>query len=1097
MTKKIFLLLSFIPAFIFSQISSDGVTSLQSCGCYEITNNNTSQVGGIHEVTTINLNNPFDYFFTVNFGCDNTGGEGMAFVLQSGAWSLGNSGAGLGYEGVNNSVAIEFDTRDNQAAGENTLGDNVVDHIAIQANGDIDHLSNTANLLGSGTLFNINPSYSNIEDCEDHLIEIVWNPVGTSFEVFLDGNSSFGGPQNVGDIINNQFGGNSIVTWGWTGSTGPYPATPNQTVCMSLKPNMSYVVSSATCTNPTVDFTNQSTNFYNITNYSWDFDNGGGNSSLQNPSYIFPTGGNHPVSLTLTDTNGCTATESFEIGVGFNLNVSADDSSICPNASTTLHANASPFSSNTCCYTLKLTDLWNSGWYNNYVEVFENGVSIGTFTMFPQLAPNITETYDLCFNQNSTIDIVVHGPPDGSGGNDPTVFTGECTYEMVDGSNNVVASVAAGGATFVDGATETFSVNCGIVFPNYTYVWDNTGLLDNANIDSPLATIPNTTTFTVQVTDPNSGCTVPSSFTLNTSPPSSATLSGNVTVCQGNTDALTITFTGLPPYDVVINEPGGGNQILTGITTTPYTFQAGLNGTYTLGSMTGDGCIGTVSGNGTVNVIIPPSVSIAANQSICDGDVINPLTVTSSNGGTVNWYNDAGLTNFVGTGNTYSPPSIVGTTIYYAQETEGVNGCIGPTDQVAITVNPIPPAPLVTGTTTYCENDTPTPLTAEMSLNGTATWYNNSSLTPPSVSTLLQYNPTLNVGTSCYYVVETANGCTGPYTEVCVITNPTPTPPVISGDLTYCEGETATALTATPTFGGSIDWFNTSGSLATSTTSYTPDISLGNQSISATETFNGCVSDASSVDITVNVLPTVDVPDSVSICNRDSVSVTATNNGFDLLWKNGDTTETSWLMSDTTTYVTIVANNPLCGVAVDSVKLIVFDLPYIIAGNDTVIGIGGEVDLWAYAYGYGDIAYEWIPEATDCKTDDCAQIYVVPDQATLYIVTATDAHQCHNSDTVLVDISGYQEIFIPNIFSPNGDGQNDFLEIEGPRLFNYEIQIYDRWGKLVFRSTEQKDKWGGTFKGTPLAEQTFVYTLVGETVLGEKINLSGNVTIVK
>ncbi|HIP36973.1 MAG TPA: T9SS type B sorting domain-containing protein [Crocinitomix sp.] len=1096
MLKKILLIFLVVPFISKGQIVLDGTTSNLSCGCYALTNNNTNQVGGIHNGTTIDLNNPFDFYFTVNFGCDNNGGEGMAFVLQTGPWTLGNSGAGIGYEGINNSIAIEFDTRDNQASNENLFGDNGVDHITIQANGSLDHLSSN-NLLGVGTLYNINPSYSNVEDCNDHLVEIIWNPSMQTFDVLLDGVSSFGGPQNVGDIITNQFGGNPIVTWGWTGSTGVLPATPNQTVCMALEPTMTYTVTSASCTSPTVDFFGSEISFYNIVSYNWDFDNGAGSSSLQNPSFTFATGGNHQVDLTITDINSCTSTQTFEIGIGFNLNVTADDNTICPNSSTILHANASPFSSNTCCYTLKLTNLWKSGWYDNYVEVFENGISIGTFTMYPQITTNITETYDLCFNQNSTVDVVVHGPLNGAGGNDPVLFPGECAYELVDASNNVVASAAAGASTFYEGATSTFTVNCGIVFPNYTYSWDNASLLDNSTIESPTATVPNTTTFTVQVTDPNTGCTIPESITITTSPPASATISGNITVCQGNTDALTINFTGTPPYDVVVNEPGGGTQTFTGITSTPFTFQAGLNGNYTLNSMTGDGCSGTVSGTATVNVIIPPTVTIASSQSVCDGDVITPLTVTSSNGGTVNWYNDAGLTNLVGTGNTYNPPSIIGTTIYYAQEIEGVLGCAGPVDNVVITVNPIPPAPLVTGQTTYCENDTPSSLTAEMSLNGTATWYNNSSLTPPNISTLLQYTPTLNLGTTCYYVVETANGCTGPYTEICVTTNPTPTAPLITGNLTYCEGDTPSNLTATPTMGGTIDWFNSSGTLANNITTFTPDISLGNQTISATETLNGCTSPISSVDVTVNILPTVDVPDSVNICRNDSILVTASNNGFSLLWENGDTTESSWLSTNNTTYFTIIANNPLCGIATDSVKVIVLDLPSVIAGNDTVIGIGGEVELWSSATGYGALTYQWSPEPNECITDNCSDVYVVPTETTTYIVTIIDANQCQNSDTVLVSISGYQEVFVPNIFSPNGDGQNDYLEIKGPRLFNYNIKIYDRWGKLIFESVDQKDYWDGTFKGNPLAEQTFVYTLVGETVVGEKINISGNVTIIK
>jgi len=89
------------------------------------------------------------------------------------------------------------------------------------------------------------------------------------------------------------------------------------------------------------------------------------------------------------------------------------------------------------------------------------------------------------------------------------------------------------------------------------------------------------------------------------------------------------------------------------------------------------------------------------------------------------------------------------------------------------------------------------------------------------------------------------------------------------------------------------------------------------------------------------------------------------------------------------------------------------------------------------------------------------------------------------------------DVFVPNIFSPNGDGYNDLLEIQGPRLFNYTIEIYDRWGKKVFQSTEQKEYWDGTIKGKPLAPQTFVYMLTGETVLGERVSQQGNVSIIK
>ena len=167
--------------------------------------------------------------------------------------------------------------------------------------------------------------------------------------------------------------------------------------------------------------------------------------------------------------------------------------------------------------------------------------------------------------------------------------------------------------------------------------------------------------------------------------------------------------------------------------------------------------------------------------------------------------------------------------------------------------------------------------------------------------------------------------------------------------------------------------------------------------------------------------------------------------------------------------------------------------PIVTPGNDTVIGIGGEATLWAT----GTNSFTWNPAPSSCISDDCSEIYVIPNQATVYVVDGVDGNSCHNYDTVLVDISGYMEVFIPNIFSPNNDGFNDYLVVDGPRLFNYQIEIFDRWGKRVFLSNEQKDSWDGRFNGNFLAPQTFVYMVKGETVLGEEIKLSGNITIIK
>ena len=1069
-----------LPLSLFSQFTTSGSAVQSTCNCFELNQaSNSNTTGSFYKNATIDLSNNFNLRFLINFGCDNNGGEGLAFVMQSGAWSTGNSGPGLGYEGLANSVAIEFDTRDNETSGENTFGDVVSDHISIQANGDLDH-DGTNNLLGAFNVYNILSYSANAEDCKDHQVEIIWTAATFSFDVIVDGNSSFGGAQTVGDIVNTVFGGNSNVLWGWTGTTATL--TNTQTVCLGLEPELTYTPTN--CPGQVVNFTGSEWSFNPIVSYAWDFD-GLGTSSLQNPSFTFATGGIHPVTLTITDNTGCSNSASFDVGIGYDIDITATDLTICPNGSTQLDVTALPYSGNTCCFDLIVTDLFPDGWAGNNVEVFVNTVSIGTFEAWPNQGGAATsETYELCFTQGDNIDIVINGDQ----------FPGECLYELVDQNGTTIVQNLNGNGVWVDGNTESFTVDCGITPPAYTYSWDNAGLLSNSTVNNPTATVPNTTTFTVDVTDPNTSCTIPQSITINTFTPVTATISGSVTVCDGDSGDLTISFTGDGPYDVQYIDPLGNTNVLTGITANPYTLTANICGNYSLLSVVGNGCSGTEIGTGIINCIPLPDVDIEANASYCDGDAINPINVISTNGGTVSWYNNSSLTPpAIATGNSYTPPSIIGSTTYYAQESESVLGCVGNSDNVTITVNPIPIAPVVSGTTEYCEGDTPTPLTAEMSLNGSATWYNNSGLNPPTISTLLQYNPTLSVGTSCYYVTETANGCTGPDTEVCVLTKPTPNPPAIAGNTTYCEGETPTPLTATPNLGGSIDWYNTASTNLGTGTTYTPDLSLGNQTLNATETLNGCTSAPEFVTVTVNILPTVNIPESDKICFGDSVLITAENNGFDLLWSNGDTTESSWLNPTVTSTIYITATNPLCGFVTDSIAITVFDLPNVTAGNDTVIGIGGEAILWAM----GTNDFTWTPDPNECIESNCSEIYVIPNQATLYIVDGVDANQCHNYDTVLVDISGYMDVFVPNIFSPNGDGYNDYLVVDGPRLFNYKIEIFDRWGKLVFTSVEQKNTWDGKLDGNELSPQTFVYIIRGETVLGEKINQTGNVSIIK
>ncbi|MBK7127910.1 MAG: gliding motility-associated C-terminal domain-containing protein [Crocinitomicaceae bacterium] len=1061
-----------------AQYSTTGSASQTACGQWTVTPDNTNQTGSFYKNATINLSANFSLLFNVKFGCDNFGGTGLVFVLRSSPWAVGSGGSGMGFQGMTgNCIGIEFDTYDDNLSSSNY--DIPGDHIGLQKSGSVDHNpANPLNLMGTVPTL-ISPSSANVEDCDFHLVEIIWTAGAMqTLTVKVDGVTSL---TKTRDFIGSDFAGNPNVLWGWTGSTSAFDN--EQVVGIGLQPDFTF--SATGCPGQVINFTDASIAQNTITNWAWDFD-GLGTSTLQNPSFTFMTAGSHDVSLTITDNSGCTNTVTIPVGVGFEVNPTADDITICPNTSTVLHANAAPYVGNTCCFDLVLGDLWDDGWQGNELEVYVNGVLFGTYApAYPGMGGAYYETHNICFDHDDVVEIFISG----------AAFPGECTYTLYDAGGNVVLDVPPGVGTWVDGSSQSFTVSCGAPPPAYTYSWDNAIYLGGGStLADPTATIPSTTTFTVTVTDPGTGCVITGPVTVSTYPPVTATISGNPTVCNGTSGTLPVTFTGTPPFDVTISGPGGPYNI-TGIGAMIYNFSATLNGTYTITSVSGSGCPGTFSGTGTLNVITPPNVDIAASASYCDGDVIAALTVLSGGAGTVNWYNNAGLVGPpLGTGLSYTPVQGVGTVTYYAATTEPILNCVGAADNVTITVNPIPTAPTWIGTTTYCEGDLPSAITASPSLGGTITWYADAGLTAV-LSTLNSYNPTLVVGTFTLYITETAAGCEGPATPISILVKPTPDAPAVTGDILYCEGETPTALTATPTVGGNITWENSLGITVGSGTTFTPPLANGLSDFICFETLNGCTGPSTTTTIEVQPAPMVSVTESVSICIGDSIQITALNNGYAITWSDGQSGETVYLFPDTTTVFYVTATNPLCGFATDSIRIIVNEVPYVLAGDDTLIGIGGEVELWAESD--PDVTYSWIPEPMECLTENCSQIYDVPDQATVYVVIVTDPIGCQNSDSVLVDINGYMEVFVPNIFSPNGDGHNDLLVVNGPRLFNYYIQIYDRWGKLVFESTEQKDYWDGKMNGAELAPQTFVYMLRGETVLGDQISQEGNVTIIK
>ena len=88
-------------------------------------------------------------------------------------------------------------------------------------------------------------------------------------------------------------------------------------------------------------------------------------------------------------------------------------------------------------------------------------------------------------------------------------------------------------------------------------------------------------------------------------------------------------------------------------------------------------------------------------------------------------------------------------------------------------------------------------------------------------------------------------------------------------------------------------------------------------------------------------------------------------------------------------------------------------------------------------------------------------------------------------------------MFLPNTFTPNRDGINDELELLGKYVEKMNLQIFNRWGELVFEANDQSETWDGSYKGNENWPEVFVYTLYVKCIDGQEYKSKGDITLVK
>lgn len=274
----------------------------------------------------------------------------------------------------------------------------------------------------------------------------------------------------------------------------------------------------------------------------------------------------------------------------------------------------------------------------------------------------------------------------------------------------------------------------------------------------------------------------------------------------------------------------------------------------------------------TVNIKARPGQPQATSAlSFCVGQSTTPLSASGTN---LKWYTSATST----VGNTASPtPSTgsVGTTSYFVSQT--ISGCESNRSQVTVTVNS-KPAPPAASNVTYCQQERANPLTA----NGSELkWY-----TAPNegIGSIMAPVPSTTANTVLsYFVSQTVNGCESNRTQINVSIKVKPSPPQTTANVSYCQGQAASLLSAS---GTSLKWYDTPTDGISSTSTPTPSTATSGTFFHfVTQTINGCESDRTQINVRIKTSPEPPTAINTEYCQGQAASqLTAT--GTELKWYN-------------------------------------------------------------------------------------------------------------------------------------------------------------------------------------------------------------------
>ncbi len=331
-----------------------------------------------------------------------------------------------------------------------------------------------------------------------------------------------------------------------------------------------------------------------------------------------------------------------------------------------------------------------------------------------------------------------------------------------------------------------------------------------------------------------------------------------------------------------------------------------------------------------------------------------------------------------------------------------------------------------------------------------------------------------------YFVTVTdANGCTNKDTATL---NVNPLPVVnLGADKTVCEGNP----------------FSISSDI--NAADYLWSTGAKNQSINinASGKYSITVTDAKGckgydeMEATIIPVPVIELGDDIEICEGQSTTINSNLNSGKLLWSTGEFTKS--IQANKSSNIKLKAFYDSQCPVYDSLSVTVISYPVSKLFTDTVVCFN-EIQTLTLDAGNDAEHYLW----DDGNTSSSISI----SKEGKYTVSLTNGGNCTVNDTVKIKELCSTELYVPDAFTPfNKDGINDIFYVKGTNVFDFHLMIFDRWGELIYESYNMDEGWDGTYKGNAVQMDVYVWKLhwKGNAQGNEKFNNQrfGSVSVIK